>query len=497
MKEDDGTMSGRRTGPTIAILCAMLGSTAAADPTIAGSPGRAVDRVQAGLEHLHQGLYGEATRAFQDGARLDPADPEPPLFVAFTQWWRILFDDDDVDRLRSRFESAIQQAITLAEKRLDKDSADSRAMTVIGSAHILRAHVLADERHYYRAAREARRGKKVLEKAIEADPDRVEARFTLGAYNYYADKVPAIVKGLRVILFLPGGNAERGLRDLRLVAGSPGRFRTDARLLLAIIEGSSEEGCYGAALGHLRVALEENHGSPLIRGLIGELYMRLGQPDRALTEFHTALESASGDDPDRVRQRRQIRIVMADALISDWRLEEARRILDDGMLNMKGMTGHTLKDLHRVRLHLGSREGSASDGPAALDAAGRAVLIEALAHQRAGRTVEAIGRLDAAVKRSAENVLARFVKARVLFLSGRYEEAIEEFESVADAGGERPGWMEGWTELYLGMARQRLGDLRQARGHFKRAAQVHRFEAADRAHMELRKLDGESGTCGI
>ena len=47
------------------------------------------------------------------------------------------------------------------------------------------------------------------------NPHLVYAQFGLGAYNYYADNVSLLVKGLRSLMFLPGGKTDKGLAHLQ------------------------------------------------------------------------------------------------------------------------------------------------------------------------------------------------------------------------------------------------------------------------------------------
>lgn len=454
------------------------------------------DVSQAGLDLLHQGLYGAAVQSFLKLARLAPGDPQPQLLIAFTIWWRLLLEDDDAGHLYGRFDTAIERVLQLADRRLEADAGDVRAMTLAGSAYILRSHIEAKRKKYYRSARSARRGKKLLKRALKADPGQIDARFTLGAYNYYADKVPSIVKGLRFILFLPGGDAERGLDDLRAVARSEGLFRTDARLLLAIIQASGEERCYGAALKHLRGALEENDESPLIHALIGEAYMRLGYYGRARAVFERAYAAATGDSSDRARQRRSLQIAVASALVADWRLTEADAVLENGVLDLQAVPPSTVQKIAAVRHHMDTKRGiTAGPGRRAQDR--RIALAEALILQEEERFVDARLRLTEHLPQTPDTLVARFVRARLLFHEGRDREAIEEFMTLGRIAGPRPRWLQGWTELYLGMALSREGDEKQARSHFRRASQIKRFESADRGFLELLKLEGVTDGCGV
>ena len=72
---------------------------------------------------------------------------------------------------------------------------------------VLRADRLA-------AAREGKRIRSALERALALDPTLHDANFGIGLYHYYADVAPAAAKILRWLLLLPGGNRVQGLREM-------------------------------------------------------------------------------------------------------------------------------------------------------------------------------------------------------------------------------------------------------------------------------------------
>ncbi len=503
--------SGRLRKGAVLLVLMGLGASALADP--AGAP--APDLITSGLSELHQGLYARAEEAFGAAAREAPDDAEPLLFVAFARWWRILLEDRGKARGGDRFDEAIDATLETGERRLRAAPDDARAMASVGVAHILRSHVEAMRRNYFHAAQEARRGKRLLEASLDHDPGLTDALFALGALNYYADKVPALIKGLRALLFLPGGDADRGLEQLRTVAGSPAHFRTDARLLLALICGSREEGCFTAAEAHLRGALEDNPGSPLILASVGEIQMRLGEYDEASRTFDEAMHAATGDDPERALQRRALRIALAEALVAGWRLERAAAILREASLDAGPVPPGARKAQARAALELAIKRGEAplaswdadaqAATPAAVssaaagsppgDPAETEILAQALQAEEEGRRSEALAFLRQAVEAHPRQALARFLRGRVLVLAGRYAEGDADLAAAEDLAPHPPPWMQGWIELYRGMADAGRGNARAARGHFHRASAVRHFASADRGVRELHAGDPENPRC--
>jgi tetratricopeptide (TPR) repeat protein len=483
-----------RTTIALVILLAAFGPCS----TVPAEPHGTDDSLAAGLQDLHRGLHERAEGAFRCASRSSPEDPEPRLLLAFSQWWRILEDRSDTAH-DGPFGSAIEETVALGEERLRKAPDDARAMALLGTARILRFHVEAMRRNYRRAASEARQGKELLEEALRRDPGLVDARFALGAYNYFADRIPALARGLRALLRAPPGDGELGLSQLRSVAEHGRRFRTDARLLLAIVCGSREERCYDDALGHLRRALEENPGSPLIAASIGGLQMRLGSYAEAARSFEDALRAAGGPEQERAGQRRALRILLAEALASEWRLEEAEAALARARQDLEALSLRERRSLARLAQEIAQKRGEpyarASEPPPA-DGGLPGQIESALHAQDEGRSAAALEILRAAAAARPEHPLPRFLAGRILILDGKPREADPELRAAADLAAEPPPWMEGWIELYRGMASRELGRTRAGRGHFRRAADVRRFRSADRGLLELgEKGGGAAGRC--
>ncbi len=450
------------------VALAILPATAAPAASDASSPAVMDGLLRSGLRDLHQGLYRHAEERFREAARQAPGDPEPLLFVAFTHWWRLVLEETGPADGYAPFFGATDEAIGAGERRLESAPGDRRSMAAVGAARILRSHVEAKRRNYFQAAQEARRGKRLLERSLQGDPGMSAALFPLGALNYFADRVPLVVKGIRFILFLPGGDADLGLSQLRAVASSTDYFRTDARLLLAMICASREERCYEEGLRLMQEALQENPGSPLIGAAIGDLEMRLGRHDQAIRTYEESIRAAEdSSDPDRIRQRRWLRVALAEACAADWRLDRAADLLKEE-----------------------AQEGS--DPSAALARLKGRVEGELTVKREAAAFAQA----GAPPGPGPDGVAARFLRGRSLLLAGRYRQAEQELAAASEALGDAPPWMEGWIELYSGMAEAGLGNRRAARGHFRRASDVKKFRSAERGLLELQDGAVPNPRCG-
>jgi tetratricopeptide (TPR) repeat protein len=125
-------------------------------------------------------------------------------------WWRIQLDPHSLG-LDSLFEKLVDEAIEGAEAWAERDPMDAEAWFYLGGAHAARAQwrVLRQER--FAAARDGKRIKEALDRALALDPQLADAYFGLGLYKYYADVAPSMAKVLRWFLLLPGGDKEEGM----------------------------------------------------------------------------------------------------------------------------------------------------------------------------------------------------------------------------------------------------------------------------------------------
>jgi len=271
-------------GAAVLLLGAAPGRPAPPAP-LAAAPATATpevasgDAVSDGLLALHQGDYSRAFEQFNRAVDAAPGDPGPLFFCLFSRWWQMIFADETPSRdtaAWTAFDQAYDAATGAAGARLESTPGDPSALTALGASEVLRAHLEAIAGGYFRAGGEARRGKKALRQALERSPDLDEALFAMGALNYFADRVPLVVKTIRPLLFLPGGDAPLGLSQVRRVAFGTGRLRIDGRLLLGMVCADHFQRAFKEALAHLEVARAETGDSPLIAGAIGDLQQRLG-----------------------------------------------------------------------------------------------------------------------------------------------------------------------------------------------------------------------------
>lgn len=206
-------------------LLALSVALLAALPQAARQEGRAI-RGESGLVRAYDLIFDARFDAFT--AELDrvcgPAPVEAcHVLEATALWWRIQLDPDS-RALDDEFSTSVERAIRTTDAWTSRAPDDPEAWFYLGGAYAARVQwrVLREER--LAAARDGKRIKEALERAIELDPSFDDAYFGIGLYQYYADVAPTAAKILRFLLLLPGGDREEGLEQML-------RARTRGRLL--------------------------------------------------------------------------------------------------------------------------------------------------------------------------------------------------------------------------------------------------------------------------
>ena len=85
------------------------------------------------------------------------------------------------------------------------------------------------------AARDGKRIKDALEQSLALDPMLTDAYVGLGLYHYYADVAPTVLKMLRWLFLLPGGDRAAGLAEMLRARASGALVHSEADYQLHIV----------------------------------------------------------------------------------------------------------------------------------------------------------------------------------------------------------------------------------------------------------------------
>ena len=199
-----------------------------------------------------------------------PAPPEAcQVLRATALWWRILLDPENRS-LDSAFSAAVDRAIQSADAWTARAPREAEAWFYLGGAYAARVQwrVLREER--LAAARDGKRIRDALGEAVALDPALDDAYFGMGMYKYYAAVAPAVARFLRVLLLLPGGNREEGLREMLRARDKGQLLKGEADYQLHIIYLWYERQT-DRALQLLRSLRDRYSGNPLFLSQIAEI----------------------------------------------------------------------------------------------------------------------------------------------------------------------------------------------------------------------------------
>jgi tetratricopeptide (TPR) repeat protein len=260
----------------LVLSVAMLGAAPAAQtrptPTDVHRPSADGVRGLDGLVSVYD-LILDARFDAIDTALDDACGPAPVeachVLEATALWWRIQLDPDS-RALDDAFSESVERAIRTTDAWTVRAPDDAEAWFYLGAAYAARVQwrVLREEK--LAAARDGKRIKDALERALELDPGLDDAYFGIGMYRYYADVAPTAAKILRFLLLLPGGDREEGLAQM-LRARARGRLiQGEADYQLHVIYLWYEEQP-GRALELLRELERRHPRNPLFLTQIAEI----------------------------------------------------------------------------------------------------------------------------------------------------------------------------------------------------------------------------------
>ncbi len=208
-----------------------------------------------GFEAFYNNDYDRALTFFQTQAAIHPDDPDQRNHVAQAILYRELFRNGSLESQlvtgsnaflrrskveissqdRQGFAESINKSLALCEAKLQKNDGDVKAWYQLGVAHALHStYFFLVEKSWMEALREASAARKAQARVMELEPDFVDARLTLGIYQYLVASLPFY---LRAVGFLNGfhGDREAGLQQVEVVARNGISNRWDAKILLAIL----------------------------------------------------------------------------------------------------------------------------------------------------------------------------------------------------------------------------------------------------------------------
>jgi Tfp pilus assembly protein PilF len=479
-----------------------------------------------GLDGLRK-AYDSILDADFDQADLDlkracPPAPQPAcdVLAATRTWWRIQLDPDSLalDRL---FTAEAERAVAATEAWAAREPANAEAHFYAGAAYAARVQwrVLRDEK--LAAARDGKRIKAALERAIALDPRLEDAYFGIGLYQYYADVAPAAAKFLRFLLLLPGGDKTEGLARMRRAHAEGKLLKGEADYQLQIIYLWYERRP-DLAVEILDGLRSRYPGNPLFAAQLADVQERYQHDLTASLATWRGLLAAARDGTvnDARLAEAQARLGMARMLDAvhqtDTALEHLRAVVEDKPARPAGALAEACLALGEAEDRLGHRDAAVAAYRLAIAAAPSPDPREV--RRRAGErgrrapdatraeayrlSLEGWRRLEREDAAGAEPILARAVRldphdpvaryrhARALQARRDDERALAEYDAALRGAKQAPAPIAAAAFLDAARLEERLARREQAIAHYRAASTwfgggAETRAAADRA---LRRL---------
>jgi tetratricopeptide (TPR) repeat protein len=335
------TLIGRAV--VIAAICTVVDAHA-----VIGSP-RSRELTAQGFELAYALEFDEARRVFGEAGRADASDPAPRRATAAVTWLEILFAQGvatfesftgeiskaDVPRppapaaLVERFHTALAEAAQLAASPPPHVRAADALYEVAATTALSALYAATVEGRTLGAFGPARRAVHAMEQVRRLEPSRREAALLIGMSQYTVSTMPWPVRTLARASGL-SGNREAGIRLLEEASAVGAATRTDALLVLVVID--VREGRYAEArrrAGLLRAMYPGNRLLAMNHGVAALLAGEAGEAHDAFTGGIRMFEASP--TPTVLREKSQWLLNRGTALARLDRTSEAASVLEQGL----------------------------------------------------------------------------------------------------------------------------------------------------------------------
>lgn len=267
------------------------------------------EEARAGLELLYQGDFHRATALFQTLQAQQPEHPLGYLLQANALWWERWCSSleykpqgfvDSATGFESSLDAGYEVLVKAAERRAQalrkRNARSAEAEFYLGLTYAMQGRLAALRGESRAVARAGKKMRSALLRAHELDPQLDDALFGLGLYNYYVDTLSPLIKLLRILLFIPGGDRETGLQQLTRAAEHGQLVSTQARFWLAKNLRNHDHN-YLRARAEFEWLSRRYPQNPLFVLLAAGTAAKLGDEAAAARGYRRVRELARGNSP--------------------------------------------------------------------------------------------------------------------------------------------------------------------------------------------------------
>lgn len=241
--------------------------------------------------------YEGAKLQYEQMIATDPGHPAGYVYLAHAMWQNHLLSlrrlqtglysktdaffresNEEVDPVVDKqFQKLIRTSMQLSETKLAKNRYDIAAMYYLGMAqNTLAGYEATVKRTFYSALKHGSKGVKWHKKAVKLDPSFIDAKMSIGLYEYVLGSLPLFVK---IIVFFSGssGSKREGVRLLEQVYRGGSYSRIEAGVVLMMLYERQER--YEDALKIIEDLLRRHPNNYLFQLERANLYVDLNRVD--------------------------------------------------------------------------------------------------------------------------------------------------------------------------------------------------------------------------
>lgn len=219
-----------------------------------------------------------------------PQDPEPYFFMTLVRWWRFVGDTYS-DSFRVAFLEAAENSVKVCEDRLDAREDDAEAKFCLGGTCGYLSRYYISLNSLFNAYKYGKKAKDIFVEMVEANDTLYDAYLAIGTYNCYAGTIPAPLRIIASLIGL-GGDAELGVKQLRLAADSGSCAKTEALSMLGYVQLELQKN-YGAAVDDFSGLSARYPSNPVFRLLLSNSYRKSARYEEAIRVCTSCLQDSS------------------------------------------------------------------------------------------------------------------------------------------------------------------------------------------------------------
>jgi tetratricopeptide (TPR) repeat protein len=250
---------------------------------------RVQDLGMKGLDHLYNMERDQAAAYFDQIEKLYPGHPVGPFLRGLNIWWDVMVDLPAETHDEAFFDE-MDSAVRRANRMLKRNREDFDAMFFKGAALGFSGRLKSNRGRWFKAALDGKNALDYVLAIAEKEDQNADFGFGKAIYDYFSVVIPEEYPVVRpFMVFMPGGDKERGIANLKRTVDEGHFIRTEAAYFLLQIYYSYERN-FDKSLEYVKWLRREHPRNSFFHTYEGRVYFRWGRWSEAQTIFEDIIE---------------------------------------------------------------------------------------------------------------------------------------------------------------------------------------------------------------